>query len=354
MTKKRITLKALIASAVSMLLCVSMLIGTTFAWFRSTATNSNNMVTIGEFKVDLLMDKEKNGDYVSISSTENDIFAGITNKMWEPGKTEIVYLKVENQGNLAMKYNIQLNVTEDIGEAASAFKYAIVSGATKDTENIGSWIDIKANSNAKVMSLGEVSTVENGTLLAKNEENDNDVAYFALALHMNEEANSADLMNKIIKFDVTVLATQTTVEEDSYNKNYDLDATFVPETNLLPEAGTSGTGNALITTYNDAAPTGNTYKVSIKVKAESAPRIKLIALAVVGGSTKELKEYEYGFKTTDIGNGWIKLESTNNITIDPATGENAFNALRVQILGAPTDMQWTDLKLVKVSSSTEK
>ena len=49
------TKKALLLAILSTLLCVSMLIGTTFAWFTDTASTAVNKIVSGELDVSLEM-----------------------------------------------------------------------------------------------------------------------------------------------------------------------------------------------------------------------------------------------------------------------------------------------------------
>ena len=51
--KRRSTKSALLMSAISLLLCVSMLIGSTFAWFTDSVTSANNIIKSGTLDVEL-------------------------------------------------------------------------------------------------------------------------------------------------------------------------------------------------------------------------------------------------------------------------------------------------------------
>ena len=55
MTSSKSTKRALITSALAILMCVAMLIGTTFAWFTDTASTGVNKIQAGNLKVDLEM-----------------------------------------------------------------------------------------------------------------------------------------------------------------------------------------------------------------------------------------------------------------------------------------------------------
>ena len=94
------TKKALIMSVLSMVLCIAMLIGMTFAWFTDTASTGVNKIQAGNLKVGF---EYWNGEkYVDAQNAT--LFSEDTR--WEPGHTEIVYLKVTNKGNLALKYKL--------------------------------------------------------------------------------------------------------------------------------------------------------------------------------------------------------------------------------------------------------
>ena len=53
MTKQKSTKRALLLSALSLLMCVSMLIGSTFAWFTDSVTSGNNKIVAGNLDVAL-------------------------------------------------------------------------------------------------------------------------------------------------------------------------------------------------------------------------------------------------------------------------------------------------------------
>ena len=74
MTSSKNTKRALLASVLSVVLCCAMLVGSTFAWFTDSVTNTGNRIQAGNLEIDLLMDKEENGTYTSIAGGEGDIF----------------------------------------------------------------------------------------------------------------------------------------------------------------------------------------------------------------------------------------------------------------------------------------
>ena len=112
--------RALLMSALSLLLCASMLIGTTFAWFTDSVTSTNNIITAGNLDVELYWSTDA-ADWKAVDGDTN-VF---TDQLWEPGHTEVVYLKVKNAGTLALKYNLGVNIyseTIGINVAGDVFK----------------------------------------------------------------------------------------------------------------------------------------------------------------------------------------------------------------------------------------
>jgi len=236
MMKKDFNFKrAILSSVLSVTLCVAMLLGSTMAWFTSTAENKGNRIEAGILDVDLLMYKDKaegeGQEYVSIKgSTAGDIFseAAGNGTKWEPGKTEIVYLQVKNTGSLAFKYQIKLNITGGGTDAtdvtlASALEYAVLDGVQATDASLASvtsWADIKGIEGVQTGSVRDAisdSTVaDNGKLSAEGSD------YFALAVHMNEDAGN-EYMDKALAIDVKVVAGQTTDagETDSFGGTYD-------------------------------------------------------------------------------------------------------------------------------------
>ncbi len=133
MLKSKTTKSAFISSVLSLFLCFAMLIGSTFAWFSDSVSSTNNIITAGNLDVEL---EYYDGDSWEKVSDNTNVF---TNTLWEPGHTEVVYLKVSNLGTLALKYALNINVAEEIesinvaGETLRLSKYImydVIEGVT--------------------------------------------------------------------------------------------------------------------------------------------------------------------------------------------------------------------------------
>jgi predicted ribosomally synthesized peptide with SipW-like signal peptide len=90
MTKTR---KALLNSIIALVLCFSMLLGTTWAWFTDSVTSSNNIIQSGVLKAGMEYSDDLSGDSWQDAST-GSIF---DYQHWEPGFTQIKYIKVKTR-----------------------------------------------------------------------------------------------------------------------------------------------------------------------------------------------------------------------------------------------------------------
>ncbi len=216
MTKIKSTKRALLFSAVSLLMCVSMLIGSTFAWFTDSVTSAGNKIQSGTLKLDLeLLDKEDG--WASIKESKAPIF---DYDLWEPGYTDVKVLKVENEGSLALKWYAKFISADDLSILADVIDVYVRPSATELTYPA----DRNLDGYTKVGTVRDfVNTIEStthGNLKA------GEVAYLGIALKMQEEAGN-DYQDLILgAFDIMILATQDTVEEDSFDDQYDANAEY--------------------------------------------------------------------------------------------------------------------------------
>ncbi len=293
MTKKNATRKALWSSIVALLLCFTMLMGATFAWFTDNVSSTGNRIQAGDLEVDLIM--YDGSEYVSIGGDDGDIFsqaAGGNGINWEPGKTEIVYLGVKNNGSLALKYNILLNI-KDYG-LAGALEYALIDGANAiDNALTGNnWEEVKSEAKEQVGAVlaGEHVVAQNGVLdeIIKAEDprtvadGDREVNYFALAVHMKEEATN-EFENKSIVIDVIVNATQKDAEVDSFGPDYDAGAEiYVVDESVAIVNNNGKLGEAVVLTAD--MPAG-TIKVTVPANAQlSSADVADLKLTVKGAA----------------------------------------------------------------------
>jgi predicted ribosomally synthesized peptide with SipW-like signal peptide len=127
-----------------------MLLGTTFAWFTDSATSAGNKIVAGTLDVQLWMYDESESDYVNIGDSAKPIFGkadshvaqnDAQDTLWEPGKTQVVYLKIVNNGSLDLKYNVAINVrdTADDKNLYEVLEYAIDADAKATDAKLPVW-----------------------------------------------------------------------------------------------------------------------------------------------------------------------------------------------------------------------
>ena len=196
MTNRKSTKRALLGSVMAMVLCLAMLVGATFAWFTDTASTGVNKIQAGNLDVVLEM-QNADGKWVSAEGKTLDFVKAADAKgeaiLWEPGCTyELPALRIRNNGNLALKYKVAITG---------------INGSAKLNEAIEWTIGDVAMGAEQHLAAGEGNA-------------------FTIKGHMKESAGN-DYMNESIDgIAITVVATQDTVESDSFDKDYDADAEY--------------------------------------------------------------------------------------------------------------------------------
>lgn len=198
----RKTHNALLASFLAILLCLTMLVGTTFAWFNDTVSVNANIIATG--KLDILLEKqEADGGWTPVKDTD---MLGFTpdddsnDELWEPGETyNFTKLRVVNNGSLALKYQIHI----------TGIEFAAESGTLND---VITW------------------TVKVGDHTYNTNENFEDITYHLVPgdideitivgkMHDNPANKYQGMTLDNVKIDI--YATQDTAEYDSIDNKYD-------------------------------------------------------------------------------------------------------------------------------------
>ena len=130
MNKIANTKRALGMSIVSLLLCFSMLVGTTFAWFTDSVTSGNNIIAAGNLDIELYhADNGTNGADERVDGS-TVLFDDVDSDLWEPGAMAWERFTIKNEGSLALNYRFALNATNatvvDGVSFASVLKAAVV------------------------------------------------------------------------------------------------------------------------------------------------------------------------------------------------------------------------------------
>ena len=216
MKKQKSAKRALLMSALSLLLCVSMLIGSTFAWFTDSVTSAGNIIKSGTLDVEMYW-ADGTEAVPAADSTDwiNAASGAIFNyDKWEPGYTEVRHIKIANVGTLALKYQLNILPNGEVSKLADAIDVYYLDPAAQLSDRAS--IDAQYRLGTLTEVLAGMSTTASGELLPKEGDT------ITIALKMQEGAtNEYQGLSIGSDFSVQLLATQLTHEEDSFDKDYD-------------------------------------------------------------------------------------------------------------------------------------
>ena len=137
-------------SVLIILLCLSLCVGATYAYFTDSVTSSGNKIQAGNLKIDLeLLDKEA-GVWNSIKTSQAPIF---NYTLWEPGYTDVKYIKIVNNGSLALNYDLSIEAQGAVGKLAEVIN--VYYAVNDDKLNLRSDLD-------QLSAIGLLSNVMNG------------------------------------------------------------------------------------------------------------------------------------------------------------------------------------------------
>ncbi len=270
---KKVTKKALLASVLSLSICTTMLIGTSYAWFTDSVTSSGNIIKSGTLQVGMnWANGKENLDEATWNDVEQDgIDPMFYYDLWEPGYVQARHIQVFNKGSLALKYNLTILPAEN-------------SNYDPDAEdNIASVIDVyfydpaqPLSDRAELTDANKIGTLKDliadptilaadtqGHLSAKAAgEADYPNKTVTLALKMQETAGN-EYQDKEISagFDVKLFATQWTEEEDTFDELYDKMATY-DSTNVTNDLHLSNNG-ATVTVPAGSANVNDVFLLNV-------------------------------------------------------------------------------------------
>ena len=193
---KNTTKRSLLASVLALVMCVSMLVGTTFAWFTDTASTGVNKIQAGTLDVQLL---DEQGNTLEGQTLSWKKAAGHENEavLWEPGCTyELQPIVIKNAGNLALKYKIVISGIQGDAALNNAIEWTITNTST-----------VTALDADHALAAGASDTL-------------------TIKGHMREDAGNEYQRLSIDGIAITVVATQYTYESDSNNNQYDVNAEY--------------------------------------------------------------------------------------------------------------------------------
>ena len=356
MNNKRATKRALLTSVMALVMCVVMLVGTTFAWFTDTASTGVNKIQAGNLDIKVGYRTTADGNWQLLDNA-TDLF-GAAGTLFEPGHTRVVELKITNAGNLALKYKIGMNVvseTAGTNKAGNPYKLSnYLKVATTGIQqynpadqisslmerlifqkgDFGMWTARDfANFELEYTSNGSVHVLQPGA-----------AQILGIKVYMPEsvgnEANAISTEKAAsIEFGLNILATQYTTESDSYGTQYDKDATYpVVDAAALAasvaDLANEGNKNVVVSVAQNMDNTagiktakGNTLTMDLNGKTlgvstgTGSPNTTTNGMQLLQGSTVTLKNGTY--KANQGGdlnhNIAILIQNYSNLTIEDCT-----------------------------------
>ena len=223
MTNGKSLKRALLSSAFSLIICVAMLIGTTFAWFTDTASTAVNKIQAGNLKVDIV---DQNGNSLNGKSLS---FRDVNNKtdiLWEPGaKFNLDSFKIVNKGNLALKYKVIISGINGSAKLLEAIDFTVKIGDAAEAA-LADWEGVLLPDGAAAADTMPVKETKLITISGK----------------MREDAGNEYQGLSIGGIGITVLATQYTYENDSIGNTYDREAAYKGTQEFTSGTHTLGNG----------------------------------------------------------------------------------------------------------------
>ncbi len=292
MNNKKATKRALLTSVMALVMCVVMLVGTTFAWFTDTASTGVNKIQSGNLDVKLMYST----DMVEWKEATEQTKLFNDNALWEPGHTQVVYLKVVNAGNLALKYEagFSKNYTSNRGKNVNGDWYRVdnyLKIGTAETETkFANREDVWSAIAATEKTLSKDVMLTNGWItLEAGEES----APFAVAIYMptsvgNEANASKNRPSKVTGLGIEVRATQATVENDSFGPDYDANAATVLDRVEYTDGEHTVTGNIQANGAYGAIHGTGTAKITVDATTVYGTYVSDYAMAVYASGRSEI------------------------------------------------------------------
>lgn len=319
MTNAKSTKRALLTSVMALILCFTMLLGTTFAWFTDSVSSTGNVIQSGTLDVQLFQHYANSSREITDSSdpifgkdSSTSANANSADTLWEPGKTQTVYLSIKNNGSLDLKYMVVIEVTSIKNNLNEVLSYHITPDAqygevTKDS------LATATNNWAlgKRVDDGINFTDSNDVPLKAGMEH-----FFALSVHMDDLAGN-EYQDGNVVMNIKVLASQLPSESDSFDNQYDADATY-PDGYAVADVVPGET--VMLTVYDDDDAKIATVLVPAAAIADGVTKITALVnesdyepnITVAAGSVSE---------TIDISVSGLKADNDAPVKVAYFIGE---------------------------------
>ncbi len=235
MEKRKSPRVSLVKSLLCTVLCLGLLVGTTFAWFSDEAGTGDTTITAGNLDVELQV-KQENGSFAEADDS-TALFDDTV--LWEPGMMwKSGAFKVVNAGSLALQYELTLEVTKGEGDLSEVIQMKVAAASELEGKEIATLEDRRALWNSLTAEAGTDYT--KGKLLPAGKDevegfkvgesdelavvlfwNPSDSTDLNPEVNPDNKYNAKDDAALTADFSLNVFATQVPYESDSFGERYD-------------------------------------------------------------------------------------------------------------------------------------
>ena len=187
--------RSIILCALSLALCVALLVGSTFAWFSDSITNSGNTITAGNLTAQWSY-RTLNDDTAAYEPVSEELALFSADTVWQPGEPQGYDFKVENTGSVDFEWELAIDLADTAGESNNNLTDVLVVYVDGVKSEVG---------------FTDGAVVINGTLAATDGETtagtDESSCEFSLAFAISESAGN-DYQNLSVSFSLVLTANQ--------------------------------------------------------------------------------------------------------------------------------------------------
>ena len=231
---KKVSFKRTLLLLTLLTMTLSAVTGGTIAWFTDSVKSADNTIVAGN--LDIEMNYYNGTDYVPV--TDGALLDA--NALWEPGYTDVVYLQLENKGNLALYYRLTVDIQEEIAginkddasyKLSDYVKFTVVE---RNAETDGVYATRAAALEAAGNGTNLTQYSAANTLLTAGATKEVALIVF-MPTTVDNVANAktpADAAS--IKLSVKAEATQYPEEWDAFGKDYDAGASAIEGAVTVP------------------------------------------------------------------------------------------------------------------------
>ena len=187
--------RSIILCALSLALCVALLVGSTFAWFSDSITNSGNTITAGNLTAQWSY-RTLNDDTAAYEPVSEELALFSADTVWQPGEPHGYDFKVENTGSVDFEWELTIDLADTAGESQN---------------NLTDVLEVYVDGVKSKVGFTDGAVVINGTLAATDGESTADInessCEFSLAFAISESAGN-DYQNLSVSFSLVLTANQ--------------------------------------------------------------------------------------------------------------------------------------------------